>query len=140
MGPPTDITPRDKRILGRSPKQLRSMILHVALVCCVITLALLALLPSGVVKRSSFGGHVEHFIAYLGTTLVMGLAYRSRPRLILRCGMLVAYAAILEMGQLYSPGRHAAFSDFVFSSSGVVVGGLLVWMAVPRVCTWLRID
>lgn len=116
------------------------MILHVALVCCIIALALLAWLPSGVVKRSSFGGHVEHFIAYLGTTLVMGLAYRSRSRLILRCAMLIAYAAILEMGQLYSPGRHAAFSDFAFSSGGVVAGGLLIWMAVPRLCAWLRID
>ena len=86
------------------------------------------------------GGHAEHFIAYLGTTTVMGLAFKKRPRLPVLCALLIAYAAILEMGQLYSPGRHASLQDFAFSSSGVMVGGLLLWMVPARVLNWLGIN
>jgi len=123
----------------RSPEKLRSAVLHVAFAGCIVGLAVLALLPADAMMRSSLGGHAEHFIAYLGTTMVMGLAFRQRSRLALQCVLLAGYAGILEMGQLYSPGRHAAFQDFAVSSSGVVAGGLLLWMALPRLSTWLRI-
>ena len=123
----------------RSPEKLRSAVLHVAFAGCIVGLAVLALLPAAAMTRSSLGGHAEHFIAYLGTTMVMGLAFRQRSRLALQCVLLAGYAGILEMGQLYSPGRHAAFQDFAVSSSGVVAGGLLLWMALPRLSTWLRI-
>lgn len=135
----TDMKPDGARGPKQSP-ELCSALLHVAFAACIIGLAFLALLPADVMRRSSWGGHVEHFIAYLGTTMVMGLAFRQRPRLALRCVLLAGYAALLEMGQLYSPGRHAAFHDFVFSSSGVVAGGLLLWVALPRLSAWLRIN
>jgi VanZ family protein len=84
----------------------------VAFVGCIIVLAVLAWLPADVMTRSILGGHAEHFIAYLGTITVMGLAFQKRPQLAVQCALLIAYAAILEMGQLYSPGRHASFQDF----------------------------
>ena len=68
--------------------------------------------------------HAEHFIAYLGTAIILGLTFRKRPRLAVQCCLLIVYAAILEAGQLYSPGRHASFQDLAFSSAGVVFGGL----------------
>lgn len=121
----------------RGALKLTSTLLHVAFAGCIIGLAILALLPAEAMRRSALGGHAEHFIAYLGTTIVMGLAFQQRPRLVLRCALLVGYAAILETAQLCSPGRHAAFQDFAFSSSGIVVAGLLLWLALPRLSTWL---
>jgi VanZ family protein len=50
------------------------------------------------------------------------------------------FAAILEAGQLYSPGRHASFQDLAFSSAGVVIGGLVLSMARSRVVSWLKIN
>jgi VanZ family protein len=89
--------------------------------------------------RTILGGHAEHFIAYLGTVIITGLAFRKSPRLAVQCVLLVVYAAILEAGQLYSPGRHASFQDLAFSSAGVVTGGLFLWMARPRILSLLRI-
>ena len=89
--------------------------------------------------RTVLGGHAEHFIAYLGTTILMGLTFRKSPRLAAQCVLLIMYAAILEAGQLYSPGRHASFQDLAFSSAGVVIGGLVLWMARSRVLSWLKI-
>jgi len=92
-------------------------------------------------RRTTLGGHAEHFIAYLGTSTIMGLAFRKSPRLVVLCALLIMYAAILEVGQLYSPGRHASFQDFTFSSAGAVTGtgGWLLWMARSRMLPWLKI-
>jgi VanZ family protein len=122
------------------PERLFSTFLRVAFVGCIIALAVLAWLPADIMTRSILGGHAEHFIAYLGTTTVMGLAFQKRPRLAVQCALLIAYAAILEMGQLYSPSRHASFQDFAFSSSAVIAGGLLLWITRARLSNWLRIN
>jgi VanZ family protein len=132
--------PESERVPMQFPEKLRFLLPHAAFVGCIIGLAILALLPAESMTRSFLGGHVEHFVAYLGTTMVMGLAFRQRPRLALRCALLAGYAAILEVAQAYSPDRHASFHDFVFSASGVAAGGLLLWMALPRLSTWPRID
>lgn len=120
-------------------ERLLSTFLRIAFVACLIALPVLAWLPAAVMARSILGGHAEHFIAYLGTTTVMGLALQKRRHLALQCALLIAYAALLEVGQLYSPGRHASLQDFAFSSSGVIVGALLLWMVRARALNWLRI-
>ncbi len=90
----------------------RSVFLCAALISCIIALATLAWLPAKVMTRTTLGGHAEHLIAYLGTAILMGLTFQKSPRLAVQCVLLIMYAAILEAGQLYSPGRHASFQDF----------------------------
>ena len=85
--------------------------------------------------RTSLGGHAEHFIAWLGTAMIFGLASRTPLPLAAQCLLLMGYAALLECGQLFAPGRHASWHDFAFSVGGVLLGGVAVWMA--RRC-WLR--
>ena len=116
-----------------------SVLLRAALICCIIALAILAWLPAKYLTRTALGGHAEHFIAYLGTAIILGLTFRKSPRLAVQCVLLVLYAAILEAGQLYSPGRHASFQDLAFSSAGVVFGGLFLWKARTRILRWLKI-
>jgi VanZ family protein len=122
--------------LARNPL---SVLFRAACIGCIIALAILAWLPAKDLPRTMLGGHAEHFIAYLGTAIILGLTFRKSPRLAVQCVLLIVYAAILEAGQLYSPGRHASFQDLAFSSAGVVFGGLFLWMARPRVMSWLKI-
>ena len=116
-----------------------SILLPAAFIGCIIALMTLAWLPEEVMRRTTLGGHAEHFIAYLGTATIMGLTCRKSPRLAVLCALLIVYAAILEAGQLYSPGRHASFQDLAFSSAGVVTGGLFLWLARARMLRWLNI-
>ena len=117
----------------------RPVLLRIASIGCLIALASLAWLPAEALTRTRLGGHAEHFIAYLGTAMVMGLAFQRSPRLAVQSALLIIYAAILEAGQLYSPGRHASFLDLAFSSGGVVVAGLILWMARSRrMLSWLQ--
>jgi VanZ family protein len=89
--------------------------------------------------RTILGGHAEHFIAYLGTAIIKGLTVRKSPRVAVQCVLIFMYAAILEAGQLYSPGRHASPQDLAFSSAGVAAGGMFLWMARTRMLSWLKI-
>jgi VanZ family protein len=120
-------------------KNRLSVLLRAAFIGCIIALATLAWLPAKFMTRTTLGGHAEHFIAYLGTAIILGLTFRKSPRLVAQCVLLIMYAAILEAGQLYSPGRHASFQDLAFSSAGVVVGSLILWKARPRVVSRLKI-
>jgi VanZ family protein len=116
----------------------RSVLGRAAFIACIIALASLSWLPAEAMTRTRLGGHAEHFIAYLGTAIVMGLAFHRSPRLAVQCILLIVYAAVLETGQLYSLGRHASFHDLAFSSGGVVTGGLFLWMARTRMLSWLQ--
>ena len=107
--------------------------LRVAAIGCIVALAILALLPAPIVTRTGLGGHAEHLIAYLGTAIVIGLAFQESPRLIVQCTMLIVYAVALEAGQFYSPGRHASLQDLAFSAAGVLIGGLFLLVIRTRV-------
>ena len=116
-----------------------SVLLRAAFIGCIIALATLAWLPAKFMTRTTLGGHAEHFIAYLGTAIILGLTFRKSPHLAVQCVLLIVFAAILEAGQLYAAGRHASFQDLAFSSAGVGVGGLILWKARSRVLSWLKI-
>jgi VanZ family protein len=100
-----------------------------ALAGCAIALAILAWAPAQAMTRTPLGGHAEHFVAYLGTAIVFGLASRKWPSYAMQCLLLMGYAAVLECGQVYAPGRQASFHDFAFSASGVLLGCALVSLA-----------
>jgi VanZ family protein len=108
------------------------MLWKAAFLGCAIVFAALAWLPANAMTRTSLGGHTEHLIAYFGAATVMGLAARTTRRLVVQCLLLIGYAAILEAGQLYATGRQASLQDFASSSSGVLIGAMLVWIA--RTC------
>jgi VanZ family protein len=90
--------------------------------------------------RTGVGGRTEHAIAYFGTAIIMALAYRERPRLLVQFLLLVVLAGILEVGQLYVPGRTAAFLDFAASSTGAALGALLMWVVRPSLLSFTALD
>jgi len=78
-------------------------------------------LPASIMVRTqTLPGQAEHALAYFATGICVTLLLHGRrcPLFISAC--ISAYAAALEAGQTFVPGRHAALSDFVAST----VGGL----------------
>lgn len=119
---------------------LCELVIRLAFFTCVGLLVVLSWLPGDAMVRTGVGGRVEHAVAYLGTAVVMGVAYRERPRLPVQSLLLVALAGILEVGQLHVPGRTVAFLDFAASSIGAVLGGLLMRGIRPSLVSWLGLD
>jgi VanZ family protein len=117
-----------------------TVLLRLAAAACFVTLAALSLLPAMTIPRTDLGGMAEHTVAYLGTALVTGMAFRRKPTLVTLCACLILYAASLEALQHFAPGRRPAIADFVAGVTGVILGGACLWLARHRVARWLRLD
>ena len=100
-------------------------------ILCLLALAVLSWTPGSIMVRTGIiSTHQEHFLAYLLSALTISVAKgRSMPAAWPGFA-LVCYAGVLEIGQLYVPGRHPAFADFLASSLGAVSGVLLALVLV----------
>jgi VanZ family protein len=86
-------------------------------------LALVSLIPAEhSPPRTQLPGSVEHFMAYASVSALTAFAFQRAARTWLLAGTLIAYAAVLEYSQRWSPGRSASVMDFLGSSAGVLVG------------------
>ena len=98
---------------------------------CVGLVAVLSLTPGDYIVRTTVSTLLEHFVAYLGTSAVASAGYARRVSLFQIAALLCGYAALLEIGQNWVPGRHSQFIDFAVSSAGVVAG-ILFWTWIGR--------
>lgn len=86
---------------------------------CVVALVVLSWLPKEMEARTGLPGQLEHMAAYAGTALFIALGFDRRARLLTG---LIALAGMLEIGQIWIPGRTSQVIDFVASSAGAVIG------------------
>jgi len=121
----TDI-PLRARAESQGMTARRAWLMRVPGLAAIVAIAALSLVP--VELRPHVGPKLlEHFGAYLGSGLLLALAY---PQL---CAViapgLAFYSAALEIAQTWVPGRTASLADFASSSLGACVGVVLVWAA-----------
>jgi VanZ family protein len=94
---------------------------------CVIGLAVASWMPGHEMVRTGFSTRLEHVAAYLIAGIAVIIAYPQKPAWAIAAA-LSAYAGILELGQMYIAGRHAALLDWLASSSGVLCACLSVFV------------
>jgi VanZ family protein len=97
---------------------------------CLIGLAVASWTPSWtpgkeMFFRTGFDTRLEHVAAYLIAGIVVIIAYPRRPIWSI-AAILCAYAGILELGQIYVPGRHAGMFDWLAGCSGVLTACVTV--------------
>jgi|SRR4029077_8683192 VanZ family protein len=93
---------------------------------CVALLAILSLTPRDYMVRTGASEQLEHFVAYLGTGAIASIGYGRRVAAFLIAGPLCGYAALLEIGQIWVPGRHSRVIDFAASAAGAAAGVVLI--------------
>jgi VanZ family protein len=76
--------------------------------------------PADVRPHSVLGHHGDHAIAFLLVGIAFGLAYPQRRWTV--SAVAVALIGLLEIMQLWVPGRHARFEDFVVDALSACVG------------------
>jgi leader peptidase (prepilin peptidase)/N-methyltransferase len=85
----------------------------------VLAIVVLSLVPGEWRPSIGLAKAIEHAIAYAIVAAFLTLAGRARwPQILL----LVALAAVLEIGQVWVPGRDSNPADFLGSSSGALLG------------------
>jgi VanZ family protein len=86
--------------------------------------AAVALATLGPVRYRPLNYHLgqdgEHALAFVLIGLVFGLAH-TRNRL-LTAAIVVALSGIIEVLQLWAPGRHARLEDFAVDAVAAIVG------------------
>jgi hypothetical protein len=97
-----------------------SVPLGVAAWLLVLGLAVASWTPGDYMIRTGARGSFEHVGAYFVATLLFVFAYPRWSPLVTGCALAI-YAGILEVGQLYVPGRHGQFEDFAASCIGVAL-------------------
>lgn len=99
----------------------------------IVAFAVLSLVPHELRPHTGLPGPLEHLVAYAiaAGLLTFGYARRSQPFVIVLS--LSVYAAILEIAQIWVPGRHPAVIDFAASSAGALIGSALAWIGLQAI-------
>jgi VanZ family protein len=97
------------------------------LLTAAVTFATLG--PARLRPHSDLGQDGEHALAFVLVGLAFGLAYPRRR--LLTAGLAVVLIGVLELLQLWMPGRHARLEDFVVDAlaacAGIAVASMLDW-------------
>jgi len=79
---------------------------------------------SYMVRSGVFSGHLEHTAAYALSGALIYAVRMGRRAAWQVAAMLSVYAGVLELGQIFVPGRHSSIDDFLFSAAGASAGVL----------------
>ena len=118
-------TPFDRKsLMIQKPRSRISHLRFVRIVAWILaaTIVVLSLVPSGLRPETSIPHVLEHFLIFAATGAAFGLGYEARGgRLAIQ---LVIFAGAVEIAQLFIPGRHARFSDFLVDAVAICAGAI----------------
>jgi peptidoglycan/LPS O-acetylase OafA/YrhL len=108
------------------------VLLRVAAWISLAAAAVLSLLPGDEMVRTGIDGRYEHLAFYAGVGAIVTAAYAPRLPVPALVAALIAYAGVLEVCQIFVPGRHSSVWDWGASSAGVVLGVILAATLMRR--------
>ena len=103
----------------------------------VVAFAVLSLVPRELRPHTGAPGPLEHLAAYAIAAGLLTFGYDKRRQPFVIVLSLCLYAAILEIAQIWVPGRNPQFIDFAASSAGALIGAALAWIGLRATKRWL---
>jgi VanZ family protein len=101
------------------PSSKAGRLARIAALTCIMAIVVLSWLPKDMEHRTGLPGQVEHVAAYAGAGLFSAFGFSRPSRALIT---LVLLAAVLEIGQIWIPGRTSQLVDFAASSGGAALG------------------
>jgi VanZ family protein len=87
---------------------------------------LLSVVPPSLRPVTDAPHNVEHFAIFLMTGFCFGIGYPYKYEL--QAVALIAFTGLIEIAQLWVPGRHSRLSDFVVDASAACIGIATAWL------------
>jgi VanZ family protein len=81
---------------------------------------ILSLVPAEARPETALPHFAEHFLIYAAVGAAFRLGYNCKTSLF--AILFLIFAGCIEIAQLFVPGRHARFSDFVIDVLGMYIG------------------
>jgi VanZ family protein len=101
-----------------------------------LTIVSLSLGPSSTRPVTGAGHNLEHLLIFLATGAAFGLGYPRRSWLLAIA--LPAFAAAIEVAQIFVSGRHARTSDFLVDAAASCLGVGLSFLFLKLRTTTIR--
>jgi VanZ family protein len=95
-----------------------------------VAFAVLSLVPRELRPHTGFAAPLEHIAAYAIGAGLLTLCYYKRNQPLIVVSSLTLYAAVLEIAQIWVPGRDPKFIDFAASSAGALIGSAFGWIGL----------
>jgi VanZ family protein len=83
-------------------------------------IVILSLVPPTLRPETGTPHSFEHFTIFAATGFAFGLGYKRRHDLI--AILLVIFTGVIEIAQLFVPGRHARLGDFIIDAVAACIG------------------
>jgi VanZ family protein len=88
------------------------------------TIVVLSVVPPTLRPETGLPHGLEHFAIYWVTGVAFALGYEVKPGLL--ATLLVFFSGVVEIAQLFVPGRHARLSDLIVDALAITVGAMTV--------------
>jgi len=110
-----------------------NFVLRLVALLMLLAILFLSLVPGDYRPHTGIlPGGLEHVAAYTLAAFLLGLAYHDRLSPVRIVLLLTAYGALLELGQLWVPGRHGEAIDVLADFIGASIGALIASQVVHR--------
>ena len=93
----------------------------------VAAILVLSIVPPSVRPTTQASHGFEHLAIFLSAGIAFAIGYPSRLKIL--PGLLVLFCAVVELIQIWVPGRHARMTDFIVDALGSCFGVGLIYAA-----------
>ena len=97
---------------------------------CLVAICVLSLLPSEEMPDVRLSDKIGHLVAYGALAVLALLSYRRRTARWPTFWALIALGTLLELAQLWVPGRSSELLDLAMNYLGVIAGVIGMRLAV----------
>jgi VanZ family protein len=94
------------------------------------TIVVLSVVPPTLRPETGLPHGLEHFAIYWVTGVAFALGYEVKPGLL--ATLLVFFSGVVEIAQLFVPGRHARMTDFIVDGLAITVGAMTVLLVTQK--------
>ena len=102
---------------------------------CIFAIAALSLVKPSLRPVTFLPHDLEHAAIFAITGFALGVGYPNRTQLHMLT--MIVFAGVIELAQIYAPGRHARMIDFVVDAAAACIGvagaAAFIWMRTRTV-------
>lgn len=105
---------------------------QLTLIVYILLVIGLSLIPSAALGNDLQSDKLAHFIAYGVMGLLAYISVDSIRKKSYLFIFVISLGAVLELFQLYIPGRSASYSDIIANTIGASLGYFIAWIVISR--------
>jgi VanZ family protein len=107
-------------LISLKMKKLAEKAARIAAWVLALAIVILSIVPAEFRPQTSMPHQFEHFAIFFATGVAFMCGYSQRALKVAIA--LVVFAGMIEIVQIYVPGRHARLSDFIVDAAALCAG------------------